>query len=606
MIGLSVALVAIFLTGAGRLFELQVIEGSDNREMSDHNRFRKEVLRARRGHILDRQGRVLVDNFASFVVTINPHAPELRGGDRLAEMIGRVAAIVDRDSAEIFDGVASARRRSYLPVRVAQNIPEKAVARVAEALAELPGVDLRVEPLRRYPHGKLAAHLLGYVGEISPDEYRDRAEEGYEPDDQVGKTAIEEAFDRALHGRNGVSYVEVDAFGRARNFSSVRTPTPAVPGEDLVLTIDLDLQRALENALDATDSVAVVAPRRGAPIVGAGVALDVHTGAILAMASRPTFDPNQFAAGLGRASWTALSTDAEKPLLNRVLKGRYPPGSTFKMLIAIAALDSGLVRASTELSPCWGSFRYGNRSFGCWKRSGHGTLSLSGALAQSCDVYFYQLGDMLGVDGIARYANAFGVARRTGIDIRGEERGLVPDAAYLTDRYGSRGWSRGAALNMAIGQGEFLMTPLALASHVATIANDGRLVRPHLVERPGVGRPGSEPPPEIARHLAGWLGQVRGMMRRVVTDTNGTARTLRIDGLAVAGKTGTSQNPHGEDHALFVSFAPADEPEVALVVILERRGHGGAVAAPVAAEFWKRYRDWRDAHLAGDVDGTVG
>lgn len=606
---LFLGLVALFvLIGVGRLFHLQVIDGDRHRVISDDNRFRKEVLRARRGRILDREGRVLVDNFVSFALTVNPYAPELRDRDDLARVVGRVARIIEADSAEAYAKVTSSRRESFLPVRLERNLTDAEVARIEEASAELPGVRIRFEPLRRYPEGSLAAHLLGYVGEIRAREYEERKDRGYEADDQVGRAAIEERYDEELHGRNGVRYVEVDAFGRARNFSWVLEPEDPARGQDLILTLDLDLQRALEHAMDSADSLSVSprAHRVTGPVVGAAVAIDVWTGEILAMTSRPAFDPNRFAAGLDTRTWEELRDGPDKPLLNRVIQSRYPPGSTFKMLVASAALDSGLVTTRTQLEPCYGRWRFGNRTFRCWRPQGHARTDMWGAIEQSCDVYFYQIGDMLGVKGIAAFAHRFGIGRRTGIDLAGEVGGLIPDPAYMTNRYGRDGWSRGAALNMSIGQGEFLFTPIQLAVHTALIANGGDLVRPHLVMHPvnpdGERIPTPVPPrTPVARDMGTILSVMRAMMVEVVEGEKGTGGQAETEGLRVAGKTGTSQNPHGEDHALFVSFAPADTPEVALVVVLERRGHGGAEAAPVAGAFWRAFQALRTRDAATEV-----
>lgn len=592
---MSGALTVLFLVAVIRLFDLQVMRADASRLASDHNRFRKEVLRAQRGRILDREGRLLVDNFASFVVTINPHEPALRDRARMGEVLGTLAHTIARDSTSLAETVRRARRRTFLPVRLEQNLTQQEVARVEEA--NLPGVAIRVEPLRRYPHGVLAAHLLGHVGEISAEEYEQRRDLGYEADDQVGKAAIEERYDRVLHGQNGVRYVEVDAFGRAREFSGVREPVPPTHGSDVVLTIDLDLQRALEEAVEASKNINASTTGRASSVVGGAVAIDVWTGEVLALVSRPAFDPNSFALGLNTSSWNALTNDPRKPLLNRVVQSRYPPGSTFKMIVAAAALDSGLVSTGTTLKPCFGSYRLGSRTFRCWKSWGHETLTLAGAVEQSCDVYFYQLGEMLGVDGIARAARRFHLADRTGIELAGEPQGLVPDARYLTERYGRQGWSGGAALNLSIGQGELLFTPLQLAVYVAAIANGGDRVTPYLVRetidvsghRFPIAPPVREP---MLRNAASVLERIRNMMERVVGGEKGTGHRARQENMLVAGKTGTSQNP-GEDHALFVSYAPADAPHVALVVVLEQRGHGGEVAAPVAGAFWRAYQEWR-------------
>jgi len=593
----AVAIGAFFTIGLARLVELQVFHGSENRMISDQNRFRRELLRAPRGAIRDRQGRPLVENFPSFTLTINPHDASLRSRGSLSRVIGRISHCIEADSAELVQTVATAQRKTFLPVRLRTNLNQTEVARIEEMSAELPGVRIRVEPMRRYPHGKLAAHLLGYLGEISPAEYAERQHDGYEPDDQVGQTAIEAEYDSLLHGRHGMRLVEVDAFGRARGASSVVHP---VPGADVILTVDLDLQAALESALDRLDEIVVERDHVGEEVVAAAVAMHVLTGEILALVSRPAFDPAAFASGIDAATWREVNESVNRPLLNRVTQAAYPPGSVFKMAVAAAALDSGLVTPSTVLRSCHGSFQFGSRAFRCWRDGGHGSLDLWGALEQSCDVYFYSLGLMLGVDGIASTARTLGLGEATGVDLPSEAAGAIPDSLDLDELYGEGGWTKGAAINFSIGQGEILTTPIGLLRYTAAIANDGHLVRPHLLRR--VWRPErvTDPleteervlEPELARHFR----TLRAMMGRVVEGSSGTGRRGGVDSLHVAGKTGTAQNPHGEDHALFVSFAPVEAPEVALVVVVEQRGHGGTIAAPVAHEFWEAYKTWRRHH----------
>ncbi len=590
----------LFLLGVGRLFDLQVIHGATHRQSAENNRFRMDVLRARRGLVLDRAGRVLVENFPSFVLTLNPYAPELRERGALGAVIRRLALVTDRDSLAIHQAVTDSRRRTFLPVRLKRNLSPREVAWIEEGSLDLPGARIRVEPVRRYPHGRLAAHLLGYVGEIAAAEFQRLRGLGYHADDVVGQTGVEKQYDILLHGRNGRLPIEVDAYGRARTFSGGRELEHPVNGGDLVLTLDLTLQRTLEEAMNRGEE--------RSRLKGAAVAMDVWTGEILAMVSRPTFDPNVFAAGLDSVSWRGFIEDPAKPLINRVIQAAYPPGSVFKLLTATAALDSGLVGTQTHLRPCLGQYAFGSRVFGCWRDGGHGSLDLIEAITQSCDVYFYQLGAMLGVEGIARYGRRFAMDGTTGIDLPGERGGLIPDSGYLTERYGRRGWSRGVALNLAIGQGELLFTPIELAVFVAAVANGGERVVPHVVRarRDPEGHRIRLPIPArapIAGDLRPALERVRGAMRRVVEDERGTGRQAAVKGLSVAGKTGTAQNPHGGDHALFVSYAPVEQPHLVLVVILEGRGHGSAEAAPVAGAFWRAYRDWRESDAE---EGVIG
>lgn len=600
---LTAVLAVLFAIAVFRLFNLQILNGSTHRDRSERNRLRKEVLHAPRGRILDRHERVLVDNFASFVVTLDPYDPAVRDRRVLSGVVGRLAPLIDRDSTAMWQEITASRRRSFLPVRLERNLTEPEVARVAEAAPDLPGVAIRVEPVRNYPHGTLAAHVLGTVGEIDPADLEAARPLGYEAGDVVGKSGLEEQYDVLLHGHNGVRYVEVDAFGRARRFSTVWDPERPVPGDDLVLTLDLDLQRALEAAVDSVDDLTSGPFVERGRVVGGAALLDVRTGDLLASVSRPAFDPNAFAAGMDEYTWSLLRDDPDKPLLNRVVQSRYPPGSIYKMLVAVAAIDSGFVQSGTVLKPCLGAMRYGERAFRCWRAAGHGALSLTQSIEQSCDVYFYQLGDLLGVNGLAHMAHRFRIGDVTGIDLPGERPGLIPDETYLTSRYGRRGWSRGAALNLAIGQGELLTTPIQLLVHTAVLANGGDLVTPTLCmatrspdgEWNGRAREGARP---ILGDLDRTLTAIRAMMRGVIEAEDGTGHNAAVKGLTMGGKTGTSQNPHGADHALFTSYVPAEDPELALVVVLERRGHGGAAAAPVAAAFWRAYVAIRNGPMA--------
>jgi penicillin-binding protein 2 len=592
-----------------RLIDLQVVHGRDHFMNAERLRVRRDVVPASRGEIVDRDGRPLVDNFASFVVTLDPFHPAFRKRGVLQRIVGQVAAIVEGDSTELAERVRRGESRSFHPTRLKRKLSDREVAQLEEAHATLPGVEVRVEPLRRYPEGALAAHVLGYMGERADGEV---PAAGALADDAVGRTGLERVYEERLRGVHGVRFVEVDARGRIRSFGGVAPPVPAIAGDRVVSTIVLELQRALENGMDEIlaeanrerlESESDIPPARA----GAAVALDVWTGDVVAMVSRPAFDPNAFATGLRSADWRALVDDPERPLLNRVIQANYPPGSIFKSVVAVAALANGVVTSRTVLEPCTGTYAFGNRRFGCWlRRGGHGALTLRDAFAQSCDVYFYQLGERLGVDGIAAMAMQFETASRTGIGLPGEVRGLTPSVEYLDGRFGPGGWGRGAALNHAIGQGEYLMTPLSLAVLTAVIANGGARVEPrvvaHLQSPSGEWEVPAGSRLLVAHELEDELAAVRAYMRTAV-ERGGTATRAAVPGLAVSGKTATSQNSHGEDHAMFASFAPSDQPHLALVVVLERRGGGGRWAAPVAARFWAAYRDWRERTGEG---GEVG
>jgi penicillin-binding protein 2 len=585
---------AIFI----RLVALQVVRGEEYRQQAEENRIRPEILRAHRGRLLDRQGRVLADNAPSFHLTLDPRDRAFRR-DRAAiqGVVEELARLLDRDSATLLADVERARRAALPPITLARNLTFGTLSAIEERMDHLPGVEVRAEPARRYPYGSLAAHVIGYLGEVSEDELQEvDPQRPYRRGDLIGRSGVERSYEEYLRGSDGVEYVQVDALGRRANLFDELPSTPSQPGNDVVLTIDLGVQLAAEAALDSVPSMVVkefgeVAP----PHPGAIVALDPRTGEILAMASRPAFDPNLFIGGLSNEDWRVLS-GAGHPLLNRAIQSAYPPGSTFKIITALAGMHEGVLDPFVPMSSaCRGGYPFGNRVFHCHKRDGHGSLVLRDAMARSCDIYFYQVGIRLGVERLTGYATACSVGVPTRVDLPQERTGLVPTVDwYRNSRGGPPG--PGAALNLSIGQGELLLTPIALARLVAAIANGGALVRPHVLrevlDRDGNRMGGASASAEPAGRLPATemeLVMIRAGLEAVVMDPNGTGKRARVEPYTAAGKTGTSQNPHGDDHALFVCYAPAESPEIVVAVVLEESGHGGAVAAPAARRVLDAY-----------------
>jgi penicillin-binding protein 2 len=553
------------------LFRLQVVEHERYRQLSEENRVRLEVLRAPRGAIFDRRGELLADSYPSFNIVFRPMPAESTERARAAvrpEWVQRVSALVEAETTLVRELVRVANRSGKTAV-LRRNAPSAVLAAVEESRGELPGLEVIIEPLRRYPHGSLAAHLLGYAGEINDQELVARATDGYRSGDLIGRTGVERSFEGTLRGVDGAEYVVVNAMGKRVSTLVDVPPRPPVPGRDLVLTVDLKVQRALEEVM-------------GGVLRGAAVAIDPRDGGILGMVSRPTYDPNEFSRGLSFARWKELTGGGSNPLLNRAIQGLYPPGSTFKIVTMIAALRYGVAGPETQLQSCTGSYQFGGRSFGCWKHSGHGVLNFVEAIQHSCDVYFYQLGPRIGLPHLEATARALGLGDRTGVDLPQESAGLMPSTAWYDRRWGGGKWRKGVLLNLAIGQGEILVTPLQLALVAAEASVDGRALRPHVVQRVGAG-----PDREISRPVQDgvaaedmvWEALHRGL--QLVVDS-GTGTAARVPGLAVAGKTGTAQNPHGKDHALFVCYAPADHPTIALAIVVENSGHGGTFAAPLA------------------------
>ncbi|TMQ55554.1 MAG: penicillin-binding protein 2 [Candidatus Eisenbacteria bacterium] len=559
------------------LMRLQVVEHDKYLELANENRVRLEVLRAPRGVIYDASGDLLADSVPSFEIVFRPFPAESaqRARDVLSPAwMKQVAALVEADTAVIRRAVATANRSGQTAMLRA-DAPFRVLAAVEESRAELPGIEVQIEPLRHYPHGKLAAHLLGYAGEVTDQELDSLSASGYRLGDLIGRTGIERNYEEILRGRDGAEYVVVNAMGKRVSTLTEQAPRPPVGGHDIVLTLDLKVQNAMEQAMANVER-------------GAAVAIDPRDGAILGMVSRPAFDPNEFSHGMSWDRWNELSSGGSNPLLNRAIQGAYPPGSTFKVVVMLAALRAGVAGPHTWLQPCTGSYYYGGRVFNCWKWEGHGALDFIGALQNSCDAYFYQIGPLLTLPRLAAAAREFGLGARTGVDLPQERRGLIPDAAWYDQQWGPGRWRKGMMLNLAIGQGELLVTPIQLAMVAAQVANGGRAIRPHVVE---VVRGESEFAPDrptragVTADAESWA-TVRMAMEKVVSD--GTGQGAKVPGIRVAGKTGTSQNTHGKDHSLFICYAPADSPRVALAVVAENRGHGGTVAAPIAARVLTR------------------
>jgi penicillin-binding protein 2 len=569
-------LAGLVLVGFGMvalgLVWLQIAKNDYYVNLSKVNHVRLEVLRAPRGAIYDRNGRLLADSAPSFSVVFRPiPAESLKQADRMLNRawIARVAGLVELDTAEVRRRVNEADARGQVAV-LRHNAPFPMRAAVEESRDELPSIDVTMEPLRRYAFGTLAAHLLGYAGEVNDREVDSLATAGYRPGDLIGRTGIERSYEDVLRGKDGRENVVVNAAGQRVSTLQGDKPDPPTAGHSLVLTLDLPTQLALEDVMSDVDR-------------GAAVAIDPRDGGILAMVSRPAFDPNEFSVGISHARWQELMGAGADPLLNRATQGVYPPGSTFKVVSMLAALRTGVANPETHMaSTCVGHYVFGGRSFACWKHEGHGSLDLVSALQHSCDVYFYQLGLRLGLAPLDETARGFGFGDRTGIDLPQERKGLIPNAAWYDRRWGAGRWRKGLLLNLAIGQGELLVTPLQLALMMAEAASDGRPLRPHIVrEVRGVPDFRADRParPRLTASPADW-DALHTALELVVDSGTGTA--ARVRGVRVAGKTGTAQNPHGRDHALFACYAPADAPRIAIAIVIENSGHGGSIAAPRA------------------------
>ena len=572
-IGIS-AVVVILLLLMGGLTKLQVVEHSELAEQSENNFIRVVPIRPRRGTILDREGRVIVDNRPSYTVSVVP-------GEEVADLtITNLAGLIGLDTTEIRRRIVKNTVSRYQPAAVKKDIPFEVVAVLEEQHAKFPGVSYQMERVRQYADSLGAETFTGHVNEISREELRQNPVPDLRPGSMIGKKALERRFDRDLRGLEGVDHIEVYASGQVLGPYHGRTRQEAVPGADLVLTIDIDLQRAALQALDTF-------------CCGAVVAIDPRTGGILAMTSYPSYDANIFSSVISDEHWQAISSDTNHPLLNRPVSGQYPPGSTLKLITIGAGLEERLITPNSVYKPCTGGFWFGDRTFHCWLLRGHGTLTAVHALEQSCDVYMYQLGLQLGIDGMSKYIGQCGFGRATGIEISGESPGLNPNSVYYDSTYGKNRWTRGLALNNSIGQGEILTTPLQLAQFYCGLANHGVVFRPHLVKeivRANGERVTTQPKKSFDLPFSSeTLALLVESLRLVVEGEHGTARALRNDLYSIGGKTGTAQNPHGLEHALFVGMAPLEAPEIVVCAIIENAGHGSEVAAPVVGKVIRAY-----------------
>lgn len=561
---LVLMLLAMVMTGGFglRLFQLQIMNGDRNRQLADNNRIRLIAKRPGRGTITDRHGKVLASSRLSQTVSIWPIAlPE----EKWPAVINRLAKILKIPPQEIQKRLEKAGYQSIESVVVASGITPGQATALAEYSQELPGVRLEAEAVRNYPNGDLAAHLLGYTGELTDQQLKKRRDEGYRLGDVIGQVGAEAVFEPTLKGSWGGQQVEVDSAGRVVRILGNK---PAISGQDIQLTLDIDLQKAAEAALGNRK--------------GAIVAMDPRNGAILAMVSRPTYDPNIFTTGITQEQWRQLQ-GTDHPFLNRALQA-FPPASTFKIVTTAAALESGKYSPDAVL-PTYPYVQVGGIQFWDWNRAGFGPLGFTGAMAWSCDTFFYQVAMRVGGPTLIEMTRRFGFGRKTGFELSEEESaGLVPDNSWKKENL-KMDWVIGDSINMAIGQGYLQATPLQVAIMFAVVANGGYRVTPHLRKDKETARDWRE-----SLNLSqSTLDVLKRGLRQVVT--SGTGSSLNVSYLpAFAGKTGTAEAPPGLSHAWFGAYAPLDNPEVVIVAFAEHSGGGGGkVAAPIVLKVLEAY-----------------
>ena len=566
---------AIFLSlslVAGGSLRLQIFATEEYALRSSQNRLRMITVTAPRGTIYDRHGRAVADNVPGYDISLLPGSPdEIRAGlDRLA---GRLQLSPER-RAELLDRQRSRPNESLV---VRENASFEQVSFIEERRPEFRRVVVDPRPHRRYPPGSSVAHLIGYVGEINEVELARPEYAGYVPSQSIGKSGLEAWYEPRLSGRDGIRYAEVNARGTVVRDLGVAQAQPALPGEDLHLGIDLDLQALADSTFPSESR-------------GGIVALDPRTGEVLLLYSHPTFDPNAFIGGVPLDLWNSLRAHPDKPLLNRVTMASYPPGSTWKLVVSAVGMKSSDLTIDTyHTHSCAGGLRYQTRYFRCWLSAGHGGLDLSGAIKRSCNVWFYQAGQRIGLDPLLRGVAALGFGQRTGIDLPFELSGQFPDSRqWYDDRFGPGGWTGAVVWNLSIGQGENDQTLLAMAQFYAALATGGAPVKPHIVRDETLAHrrvDWSFDLPEPQRE------QLVDALVRVVNEPGGTAYGSRLQRWTLAGKTGTAQNPHGDPHSWFVGFAPAYDPRIVVAAIVEH-GHpdgSASLAVPLAAGIVDRY-----------------
>lgn len=570
----SYIIAGVLLFVCAKLLQLQVIDGGKYRAMSENNRLRVLKTLAPRGIIFDRNGIPLVKNVPVFSVSLSPDDSDDIDLNSLAELLGAT-------KREIEEKMTDKGNSPFIPVRLKQGLSFEEVARIEARKSDFPGLFVETEVGREYLFGKTGAHIIGYLGKISAAQLENPQLKFFPPDALVGQWGVESLYDDQLRGIPGERVIEVDALGRELRLIQQR---PSVVGHDITLSIDISIQKAIEDAFGDK--------------AGALVAIKPDSGEILALESLPSFDPNVFSRGVKQQDWKELMEDKKKPMLNRALQSQYPPGSTFKIITAIAALEEGVIETDRHIS-CTGGISYGKWTFGCWKKGGHGSVDFHRALVESCDTYFYEVGRRLGIDKIHKYATAFGLGTETGLSLRVKERkGLIPSTAWKMQR-SKAPWYLGETYNAAIGQGYVAATPIQMAKMLSTVVNGGSIYNLSIIK-------GGSKPVGRVEMKPDTLRLVKEALAGVVNEPGGTAHGALSAMTVIGGKTGTAQvigkrkgvGERFQDHAWFVAFAPVDNPAIAVSVFVEHGGHGGSTAAPIAKKAI-------EAYIAGQRPGTV-
>lgn len=581
------SVVGFFAACILQLFNMQIIENPVYSEKSNENSVKPIHQMAPRGIFYDRNHQVLVGNKPSFTLRITPSEYDKKLTPYLESILGVNPGYIDRILKQ------NESYSKYIPRKIAKDVNFKVIAWYEENSAKLPGVDYIMETQRDYSFGVMGAHMFGYSKEIPADILEHRKNE-YDMGDEIGFTGIEKTYEKILRGEKGIKYVLVDSkqktIGRYKNGTQDQS---AVKGDDLILTIDKDAQEVAEEAFK---------DKRGAV-----VALDPTNGDVLAFLSSPEYDLKDFATVTSNDVWKKLNTDPDKPMFNRASMSIFSPGSTFKMISAIAALEEGVIDTNFKVT-CRGGFQFGDRFFKCLHV--HGTVNITTAIEHSCNTFFYQLMLKIGLDRWSEYARKFGFGKKSGIDIGEEAPGIVPSTAYYNKIFGNGRWGKGLLISLGIGQGELSVTPLQLAQYIALFANYGKTARPHFLK--GYVDAGTNKYVEVKPQYydLGISQKSFDVVRHalyLVVNGGGTAANIKMPDIAIAGKTGTAQNPHGKDHSIFIGFAPYENPKIAIAVIVENAGFGSVVAAPIARDIIKAYlqKDKKDEKANQNLANSV-
>lgn len=559
--------VVVFIALVAAFFRTQVLESAEYVLQSEDNRLREVPVPGARGTILDRNGQIIAENLPGYSVSLlSPNEDSLRSA---LSALGRVITI---DSNHVELVVRRFRASPQRPAVIFNDARFADVSVLEERRVEFPGLIIQTAPKRWYPDGVALAALLGYTGEIRDAELKQAEFEGYKMGQVIGRDGIERQYERRLRGQEGIHFVEVDARNRVVRDAGVRPDIPAAAPPPLKTTLDLDLQRYIHTLFGDT-------------LQGAVVVLEPDSGGVRALYSGPSFDPNRFTGGISRSYYDSLNNDPRKPMYQKAFKGFYPPASTWKLATAVIGMERGVVDINSRMNEsCTGGYMYGGRYFRCWNKNGHGHSTLAQAIAQSCNVYFYQLGLRLGLNNLVAGGVRMGFAERSGVDLPFETKSEFPHpnaTEYYDRKFGKRRWTNAVTLNLSIGQGENTQTVINMARFYSALATDGAAANPHIVSE------GTHERKQLFNLTHEQLMQVRMAMTDVVSG-RGTAGSAAIAGLTVAGKTGTAQNPPNPDHAWFVGFAPVDTPKVVVAVMIEFGEHG-YFAARIATKVMERY-----------------